>query len=116
MFQAKIFSTVLCDVQDVVAIKIFTDPAGFANEERAYGVLAVAEVAGPTPTFSKNEDCSMMMPNGLPFPPYTVAGKGKPLDVLTQDPNSCMQVRLLHACIMFQNMFCMYTSLLFDPC
>ena len=57
-------------MQDVVAIKIFADPAGFANEERAYGIKALAEVVGQTPTFSNNEDRGMMMSNGLPFPPY----------------------------------------------
>lgn len=79
-----------------MAIKIFTEDTGFANEERAYDIKAIAEAAGASPIFSRNEDCCMMMQNGLPFPPYTVAERGQPLDVLVQDPFTCMQVRLLH--------------------
>ena len=83
-------------MQDAVAIKIFTDPAGFANEERAYGIKAIAEAVGTTPTFMKNEDRSAVMPNGWPFPAYTVAEKGQPLDVwmrsYSADPITSMQV------------------------
>ena len=83
-------------MQDAVAIKIFTDPAGFANEERAYGIKALAEAVGTTPTFMKNEDRSAVMPNGWPFPPFTVAEKGQPLDVwmrsYSADPITGMQV------------------------
>ena len=80
-----------------MAIKLFTDAAGFANEERAYGIKAVAEAVGTSPTFMPNSDLSAMMPNGLPFPPYTVAEKGQPLDVwmgsYSADPITSMQVR-----------------------
>jgi hypothetical protein len=83
-------------MQDSVAIKIFTDAAGFWNEERAYGIKAVAEAVGRAPTFTRNEDCSAMMPNGWPFPPFTIAEKGQSLEVWMQsysaDPITSMQV------------------------
>ncbi|NJR41440.1 MAG: hypothetical protein HC767_01040 [Akkermansiaceae bacterium] len=68
-------------VQDVVAIKFFTDPAGFANEERAYSIKAVAEAVGSLPVFMRNENSAAVMPSGWPFPPFTVSEKGQPLDV-----------------------------------
>lgn len=82
-------------LQDAVTIKIFTDPNGFANEERAYGIKAIAE-ACTKPTFFANEDRTAMMPNGWPFPPFTVSEKGQPLDVwmssYSADPITSMQV------------------------
>ena len=86
----------LCAVQDMVAIKFFTDPVGFANEHRAYNIKSVAEAVGMSPIFMDNDDCSSKMPNGLPFPPYTVTEKGQPLDVWMErhaaDPITSMQV------------------------
>jgi hypothetical protein len=83
-------------MQDSVAIKIFTDAAGFLNEERAYGIKAVVEAVGRAPTFIRNKDCSAMMPNGWPFPPFTIAEKGQSLEVWMQsysaDPITSMQV------------------------
>ena len=84
-------------MQDAVAIKFFTEPAGFANEQRAYCIKAVAEAVGAVPALMPNSDCSAVMPNGWPFPPYTVAEKGQPLDVwmgsYSADPITSMQVR-----------------------
>jgi hypothetical protein len=86
-------------VQDAVAIKFFTDPAGFANEQRAYGMKAVAEAVGTRPTFFANEDRAAVMPNGWPFPPFTVSEKGQPLHVwmnsYSADPVTSMQVSTL---------------------
>ena len=85
-------------MQDAVAIKFFTEPAGFANEQRAYCIKAVAEAVGAVPALMPNSDCSAVMPNGWPFPPYTVAPKGQPLDVWMErfaaDTITSMQVLL----------------------
>ena len=92
-----------CGVQDVVAIKFFTDLAGFANEQRVYGIKAVSEAVGAVPAFMRNSDSSALMPNGWPFPPFTVAEKGQPLDVwmrsYSADPITSMQVQG-HPCLL----------------
>jgi hypothetical protein len=84
-------------MQYVVALKFFTDPAGFANEERAYGIKAVSDALGALPAFISNQDRCALMPNGWPFPPFTVSDKGQPLDEwmkrFTADPVTSMQVR-----------------------
>lgn len=86
----------LLAVQDPVAIKIFTDTAAYANEQRAYNIKAVAEAVGTPPIFMTNSDGSTAMPSGEPFPPFTVAEKGQPLDMwmerFSADPITSMQV------------------------
>jgi hypothetical protein len=86
------------DTQNPVAIKIYTDPVGFFNEERAYCMKLVTEAAGVPPTFMRNTDGYAAMPNGMPFPPFTVSEKGQPLDMwlerFSADPITSMQVLL----------------------
>lgn len=89
----------LGDVQDAVALKFFTDAAGFANEQRAYSMPAITQ-ALDAPTFMNNADRAAVMPSGLPFPPFTVAEKGQSLEVwlrsFSADAITTMQVCPTH--------------------
>jgi hypothetical protein len=86
------------DVQSPVMIKIFTDPVAFSNEEQAYGLSLVEEAVEVAPTFIDNADGGAVMPNGLPFPPFSISDKGEPLNVWLErcsiDPITSMQVQL----------------------
>lgn len=89
-------------MQDAVAIKIFTNAAGFANEERAYGIKSVADAVGTCPSFMRNADRAAVMPSGWPFPPFTIAEKGQPLNTwmssYSADPITSMQVCFCFYC------------------
>jgi hypothetical protein len=111
-------------LQDAVAIKFFTDPAGFANEQRAYDIKAVAEAVGAHPTFWRNDDRAALMPNGWPFPPFTVSSKGQPLGAwiskFEADSITSMQVpALTHSCFMLFTAFVVLMpsfTAVFVPC
>jgi hypothetical protein len=98
-------------VQDSVALKFFTDSAGFANEQRACSNPAVAEAIGSPPVFILNSDCAAMMPTGIPFPPFTVSEKGQPLDVWMKrfraDTITSMQVCSLVSAVLAFYTWCM---------
>ena len=83
-------------MQDAVAVKIFTDPAGFANEQRVYRVRAVADAVGSPPILMNNKDGTAASPCGWRFPPFTVADRGQPLDAwlacYKADILTCVQV------------------------
>ena len=64
-----------------MAIKIFTDPAAFVNEQQVYSIEAVADAVGVNPTFMKTDDGTALMPSGQPFPPFTVSERARSLEV-----------------------------------
>ena len=83
-------------MQDAVVLKVFTDPAGFANEQRVYRIRAVADAVGSPPVLMNNKDGAAASPSGWRFPAFTVADRGKPLDAwlacYTADMLTCVQV------------------------
>lgn len=66
-------------MQDEVAIKLYTNTAGFSNEQILYAKKEVVQAAGKPPAFVNNADRTAVTPYGFVFPPFTVAEKAQPL-------------------------------------
>jgi hypothetical protein len=66
-------------LQDNVAIKFYSDPLAFSNEQKIYSNAKIAEVVGGAPVLLDNADGRIQAPSGFVFPPHSVADKGQPL-------------------------------------
>jgi hypothetical protein len=85
--------------QDEMAIKLFTNTAGFAAEQAAYGHSSIADAVGTPPLFVNNADRIACTPYGFVFPPFMVTERGQPLSewmsTYSADMVTSMQVGLL---------------------
>ena len=84
-------------MQERVAIKIYTNAAGFSNEQVLYGKQEVQDAAAVPPMFVNNADRCAVTPYGFVFPPFTVTEECQPLSqwlkTFQADFITSMQVR-----------------------